>query len=84
MMYPEPWWKNNSYGVVPQAGSSRIPSKSSSLECLNGSECPMMRMMMVLRNFIDMSSKYLEIQGVSKHNEFLARYMMRKVKREYL
>ncbi|CAH2072895.1 unnamed protein product [Thlaspi arvense] len=38
MMYPEPWWKNNSFGVVPQARPSGIPSNSSSLECPNGSE----------------------------------------------
>uniref|UniRef100_A0A1J3CVT0 Nuclear transcription factor Y subunit n=1 Tax=Noccaea caerulescens TaxID=107243 RepID=A0A1J3CVT0_NOCCA len=38
MMYPEPWWKNNSFGVVPLARPSGIPSNSSSLECPNGSE----------------------------------------------
>lgn len=38
MMYPEPWWKNNSFGVVPQERPSGIPSNSSSLECPNGSE----------------------------------------------
>jgi len=38
MMYAEPWWKNNSFGVVPQARPSGIPSNSSSLDCPNGSE----------------------------------------------
>lgn len=38
MMYPEPWWKTNSFGVVPQARPSGIPSNSSSLDCPNGSE----------------------------------------------
>ncbi|CAH8303474.1 unnamed protein product [Eruca vesicaria subsp. sativa] len=39
MMYAEqPWWKNNSFGVVPQQRPSVIPSKSSSLECPDGSE----------------------------------------------
>ncbi|XP_010519750.1 PREDICTED: nuclear transcription factor Y subunit A-1-like [Tarenaya hassleriana] len=38
MMYHEPWWRNNTFGVVPQARPSGIPSNSSSLECPNGSE----------------------------------------------
>ncbi|CAF2349452.1 unnamed protein product [Brassica napus] len=39
IMYPEPWWKTNAFGVIPQERpSSGIPSKSSSLDCPNGSE----------------------------------------------
>ncbi|XP_010492016.1 PREDICTED: nuclear transcription factor Y subunit A-1-like isoform X2 [Camelina sativa] len=38
MMYPEPWWKNNSFNVVPQARPSIVPSNSSSLDCPNVSE----------------------------------------------
>ncbi|KAJ0243386.1 Nuclear transcription factor Y subunit A-1 [Hirschfeldia incana] len=39
MMYPEPWWKNNAFGVIPQERPpSGIPTNSSSLDCPNGSE----------------------------------------------
>ncbi|KAG2300542.1 hypothetical protein Bca4012_012237 [Brassica carinata] len=38
VMYPEPWWKNNAFGVLPQERPSGIPSNSSSLDCPNGSE----------------------------------------------
>ncbi|XP_010536085.1 PREDICTED: nuclear transcription factor Y subunit A-1-like [Tarenaya hassleriana] len=38
MMYHERWWRNNAFGMEPQAGPSGIPSNSSSLECPNGSE----------------------------------------------
>lgn len=39
IMYPEPWWKTNAFGVIPQERpSSGIPSNSSSLDCPNGSE----------------------------------------------
>lgn len=38
MMYPEPWWKTNAFGVIPQERPSVLPSNSSSLDCPNGSE----------------------------------------------